>query len=73
MGGGSAAAAAQLLGGADSSGLALAAAAAAITKPVVDSSNMDCLARRTDQLSFATGEQDRARLIKVGWGLAAGT
>lgn len=65
MAAGTAAAAAQLLGGVDSSGLALAAAAAAITKPVVDSSNMDCLARRTDQLSFAAGEQDRGRLIKV--------
>lgn len=59
------AAAAQLLGGVDSSGLALAAAAAAITRPAADSSNMDCLARRTDQLSFAAGEQDRSRLIKV--------
>lgn len=54
-----------LAGSVDSSGLALAAAAAAITKPAVDSSNMDCLARRADQLSFSTGEQDRGRLIKV--------
>ena len=74
-GAGGGAASSQLLGGADSSGLALAAAAAAITKPSVDSSNMDCLARRTDQLSFAAGEQDRCRLIQVGagcWVLGAG-
>lgn len=61
----SSAAAAQLLGGVDSSGLALAAAAAAITRPTADSTNLDCLARRTDQLSFAAGEQDRSRLIKA--------
>ena len=70
-GAGSSAAASSLLGGVDGSGLALAAAAAAISRPAADTSNMDCLARRTDQLAFGAGEQDRSRLIKVGWRLPA--
>lgn len=71
-GAGSSAAASSLLGGVDGSGLALAAAAAAISRPAADTSNMDCLARRTDQLAFGAGEQDRSRLIKVGRGLFGG-